>query len=130
MFPGDSDGKEYACQCRRCGFDPWVGKIPWRREWLPTPLFFPGEFHGQRILAGSSPWGRKESDTTEQLTLSLYFYFPFAVLQAPVTLSRTHFIFEIPLHSLDPNNRVTKTQVCIENWCSLLFFFWLWFLAY
>ena len=40
------------------GFDPWVGKIPWRREKLPTPVFWPGEF---------SPWGRKESDTTEQL---------------------------------------------------------------
>ena len=39
-------------QCRRPGFNPWVGKIPWRRERLPTPVFWPGEFHGQRILAG------------------------------------------------------------------------------
>ena len=44
-----------------------VGKIPWRREWLPTPVFLRGEFHGQRSLAGYSPWGCKESDTTEQL---------------------------------------------------------------
>ena len=47
--------------------------IPWRREWLPIPVFLPGEFHGQRNLVGYSPWGRKESDTTERLTLSLPF---------------------------------------------------------
>ena len=56
-------------QCRRSRFDPWVGKSPWRREWLPTPVFLPGEFHGQRSLVGYSPWGHKESGTTEQLTL-------------------------------------------------------------
>ena len=53
-------------QCGRPGFDPWVGKIPWTRERLPTLVFWPGEFHG---LYG--PWGRKESDTTERLSLSL-----------------------------------------------------------
>ena len=47
----------------------WVRKIPWRRDQLPTPVFLPGEFHGQRSLAGYSPWGHKESDTTEQLSL-------------------------------------------------------------
>ena len=47
------------------GFDPWVGKIPWRRVWQPTPVFLPGESHGQSSLAGYSPWGRKELDTTE-----------------------------------------------------------------
>ena len=48
-------GKESTCQCRRqrrCGFDPWVGKIPWRRAWQPTPVFLPGKFHGQRNLVG------------------------------------------------------------------------------
>ena len=69
-FPPGSDGKESACQCRRRGFDPWVGKIPWRRDWQPPPIFLPGEFHGQRSLEGYSPWVSKESDTTEQLTLS------------------------------------------------------------
>ena len=48
-------------QCRRPGFDPWVGKVPWRGEWQPTPVFLPGKLHGQRSLAGHSPWGRKES---------------------------------------------------------------------
>ena len=57
-------------QCRRPRFDPWVGKIPWRRKWQSTPVFVPGESHGQRSLAGCSPWGRKELDTTEHLTLS------------------------------------------------------------
>ena len=71
-FPGGSDGKERIClQCRRPGFDPWVGKNPWRRAWQSTPVFLPGEFHGLRSLVVYSPWGRKESDTTEQLTLSL-----------------------------------------------------------
>ena len=50
---------------QRPGFDPCVGKIRWRRERLPTPVFLPGEFHGQRSLAGYSPWGHEESDTIE-----------------------------------------------------------------
>ena len=61
-------GKETSCQCRRHRFDPWVGKIPWRRKWQPTPVFLPGEFQGQRSLACYSQWCRKESDTTEQLS--------------------------------------------------------------
>ena len=55
-------------QHRRPMFDPWVGKIPWRRKWQPTPLILPGASHGQRSLAGYSPWGCKELDTTEWLT--------------------------------------------------------------
>ena len=50
---------------RRPGFDPWVGKIPWRRKWQPTSVFLPREFHGQRCLVGYSPWGCKDSDITE-----------------------------------------------------------------
>ena len=64
-LPCNSNGKESTCDAG----DP--GSIPWRREWQPTPVFLPGEFHGQRNLAGYSPWGHKESDTTEQLTLLL-----------------------------------------------------------
>ena len=56
-----------------CWFEPWVGKIPWRRAWQPSPVFLPGESHGQRSLASYSPWGCKESDTTERLHfLSFY----------------------------------------------------------
>ena len=50
-------GKESACQCRRPRFDPWVRKIPWRRKRQPTPVFLPGESHGQRSLVGYSPGG-------------------------------------------------------------------------
>ena len=52
-------GKESACQCRRCRFNHWVRKIPWRRKWQPKPVFLPGKFHGQRSLKDYSPWGRK-----------------------------------------------------------------------
>ena len=63
-------GKEPACQCRRhkrCGFNPWVRKIPWSRRWQLTPVSLPGESHGQRSLAGYSPRDCKEPDRTELL---------------------------------------------------------------
>ena len=58
-------GKESFCQCRRHGFNPWVGKISWRKEWQPTPVLLPGKSHGQRSLVGYRPWGHKELDMTE-----------------------------------------------------------------
>ena len=67
-FPGGASGKEPTCQYRRHkkhGFDPWVKKILWRRAWQPTPVFLPGEFNGQRSLAGYSPQSCTESDTTD-----------------------------------------------------------------
>ena len=69
-FPGGLVHKESACnagdwlQYSRPGFNPWVRKIPWRRKWLPTPVFLPEKFHGQRSLVGYSPWGHKELDMT------------------------------------------------------------------
>ena len=66
-LPRDS-AENNLLQCRshrRHRFDPWVGKIPWRRAWLPTPIFLPGESHEQRSMAGYSPEGCKELDTTE-----------------------------------------------------------------
>jgi len=71
-FLDGSDGKRIWLQCRRPGFNPWVSKIPQRKEWLPTPVFLPGKFHGQRSPAGYNPRGHTELDTTEQLTLSLF----------------------------------------------------------
>jgi len=59
--------KESSCECGRCRFHPWVGKIPWRREWQPTPIFLLGEFHGQWSLAGYSSRDDKEPDMTERL---------------------------------------------------------------
>ena len=51
-------------------FNPWVGKIPWRRKWQPTPVFFPGPSDGQRSLVGYSPWGSKEADPIERLSIT------------------------------------------------------------
>ena len=62
--------KESTCQCgrcRRCRFDRWVRKIPWRKAWQP-PVFLPGESHRQRSLSGYIPWGCKELDTTKLLS--------------------------------------------------------------
>ena len=67
-FPCSSAGKESTCNAGRPWFSPWVGKIPWRRAKLPTPVFLPGEFHGLY-----SPWGHKESDMTERLLLHFIF---------------------------------------------------------
>ena len=64
-FPCGSAGKESACNARDLGLIPGLGRFPWRRERLPTPMFWPGEFHGLCSLCG-----RKELDTTEQLSLS------------------------------------------------------------
>ena len=58
-------------KCRRPGFDPWVGKIPWRRKWQPTPVFLSGKPHGWRSLVAYSPWSHKESDITD-FTLNLW----------------------------------------------------------
>ena len=71
-LPRWRSGEESACQCRRrerCRFHPWVRKISWSRKLQPTPVFLPGKFRGQRSQVGNSPWGRKESDTTEWLTV-------------------------------------------------------------
>ena len=73
-------------------FDPWVGKIPWRRNWQPTPVFLPGEFHGQRSLAGYSSWDGKELDMTKQLTLSLSF--PKDIYSIPIAMNiKIHTIY-------------------------------------
>ena len=71
-FPWWLSGKESACQCNRCGFDPWVRKVPWRRKWQPTPVFLPGKSHGQRSLAGSME--SQESDTIEQINNKLFLF--------------------------------------------------------
>ena len=69
-FPGGANGsKEPVCKCRRhrrLRFDPWVGKIPWRKAWQPSPIFLPGETHGQLSVAGYGAQGHKELDKTEE----------------------------------------------------------------
>ena len=79
-FPGSSSGKESTCNAGDLGsilgFDLWVGKIPWRREWWPTPVFWPEEFHGLY-----SPWGGK--DMTERLSLRLIYQFSSVTQSCP-----------------------------------------------
>ena len=73
VFPGGTSGKEPTCQHtrhQRCGFNPWVRNLSWRRAWQPSPVFLPGESHGQRNLVDYGPWGHKELDVTEWLTLT------------------------------------------------------------
>ena len=64
-FPDGSDDTESSLQCRRPQFDPWTAKIPWRREGQPTPVFLPGEFHGQRSLAGYSLWDHRQTQLSD-----------------------------------------------------------------
>ena len=91
-FPSGASGKESACQCRRLKkhrLKHWVGKIPWRRAWPPTPVLLPGEFRGQRSLVGYNPWGHKESDKTEHIfTVSII-----TPLWLLVLTSHTFYIF-------------------------------------
>ena len=64
-FPGSTDSKESVCNVGDLGLICGLGRFPWRRKWLSTPVFLSGQFSRQRSLAGYSPWARKESDTTE-----------------------------------------------------------------
>ena len=93
-FSGGTSGKEPSCQCRRhkrLRFDPWVGKIPWRRVWKPTPIFLPGESHGQRSLAGYSPWRHSQTGLSQQ-----------ACMLQPQSSTRTALLTQ--QKALDPNS--------------------------
>ena len=107
-FPGGAVGKESTCQCRRHKkhrFDPWVGKIPWRGKWQASLGFLPGKFHGQRRLAGPSPWGGKELDTQEHIRTHA----------VNTVINKIHF-------TLDKNNR--SSHFFLENnTCSFLILF-------
>ena len=83
-----AQGQRIHLECRRFRLNPWVGKIPWRRAWQPTPVLLPGESHGQRRLEGYSPWGHQELDTIEWLSLSLSFHH--IVQKEPTSLLGVH----------------------------------------
>ena len=94
VFPGGSVVKNPPAKQktrRRHGFNPWVGNIPWRRKWQPTPVFLPEKFHGQRSLAGYSPWGHKESDTTEWLNNNKQNHFMQGSFVIILTFQKEHF---------------------------------------
>ena len=74
-------GKDSVCKCRRCGFNLWVGKIPWRKKCQPTSVFLSGKSHGQRSLAGYSPWGHKKSQIGLSKLLLLFIGNIYAILK-------------------------------------------------
>ena len=76
-------------QCRRPRFDPWVGKIPWRWAWLPTPVFWPGEFHRQRSLEGYSSWDRKELDSWTWLSDYIHTHINAWICVSPSVMSNS-----------------------------------------
>ena len=80
-------GKEFTCQCRKPGFDPWVGKMPWRRAWQPTLVFWPGEAQRPRILVGHSPQHRKEADMTKVTEVACIYLADYLLLCLFVFLS-------------------------------------------
>ena len=110
-FPGGSDGKESACYYRRCRFNPWDRKVPWRSKWQPTPVFMPGKSRGPRSLVGYSPWGRKESDTTERLLFLLYFNHLGMYLSPDITVQYLSFFFILI---------ETKQYIFFRDWHQLL----------
>ena len=99
-----SEGKEAACKSPR--FNPWAWKISWRREWLSTTVFLPGEFHEQRSLAVYSPWGHKELDMAEWLTPT---YLP------PDLFSRITQAFGASIRSSD--DKLNQTKRTEESLC-------------
>ena len=146
-MPGGSDSKRICLSFRRPGFDPWLGKITWRRTWQPTSVFLPGESHGQRSLVGYSPWGHRighnlatkysaweESLPTldpisrpthfsEPLSLLLVLFLP---LQFPLFLPLVKTNKQTPIHflwlSIRPSLSI-KLPCNFFIWCSLSLFF-------
>jgi hypothetical protein len=98
-LPRQFSSKESTCQCRNCrreGFNPWVGKNPWRRKRLSAPVFLPRESHGQRSLVGYRTWGHKELHMTKQLTLFSFIEFTTITLLLQAFWSFDHETCEIP----------------------------------
>ena len=106
--------KKSTCQCKRCRrheFDPWIGKILWRRKWKPTPAVLPRESHGQKSQAGCSPWGRVESGTTGHIA-----HVPFFTgCLAPSILATYH------LHPRPAGTQPLYWVPSICNWASRIF---------
>ena len=112
-FPGGTCGKEPTCQWRRhrrCRFDPYIGKIPWRRKWQPVPIFLPGKFHGQRSLEG--PWGKTPLfPPPPQARSSL----PAKCPSDPGFCTHSHltFLVQCPSLPLDYESPVGRTVSCL-----------------
>ena len=95
LFPRWLNGKEFPCQCRRCRFNPWIRKIPWRRKWQSTLVFLHGESLGQRSLAGRSPRGHRvrhnlPTEHTHTLPLKVCILWPLQPNYIAVLLLQLH----------------------------------------
>ena len=129
-FPGGISGKELACQCRRHkrrGFNPWVRKIPWSREWQPTLIFLLRKFHGQWSLVGYSPWGLEEWDTTELAHTHTHTHTHNVVHYIPMTylFNNWNFVSLIPVYLfyLFPPPPVTLVTTSLFSASMTLFYF-------
>ena len=93
-FPGGSEGKQSACNAGDLSSITWVGTIPWRRKWQPTPVFLPGESGGQRSLAGYSPWGHRVGHNWEHISRAPIFLLHFTPRPVQVHRSRRYLLSE------------------------------------
>ena len=98
----------------RHGFDPWVGKIPWRRKWQPTPVLLPGKSHGQRNLEGYSPWPCKELDMTQHTHHFIKLFS--SVMQLSLTLW-PHGLQHARLPCPSPTPRACSNSCLLSRWC-------------
>ena len=119
-FTGGTSGKEPICQGRRCrkwGIDPWVGKIPCRRAWQPTPLFLPRESHGQRSLVGYGPYGCKESYTLSDWTEAPCTVVYKVKVQTTTVSKKVHILIKKMLFAekckLSSENAMQYNEVCL-----------------
>ena len=108
-------GQESTFHCKRCkrrGFHPWVGKIPWGMKWQPIPVFQPGKFHS---LVGYNPWDHKESDTSRQLSKSLI-YSVSDVPQSDSVMYLYSFSDSFPLQVILVVQSLSRVQLCVTSW--------------
>ena len=133
-LPGGSSGKEPACQCRRhkrCRFEPWVGKIPWRRKWQPAPIFLPGKFHGQKSLAGYSMWDRKEIRlTTKHIEIFQIIIYFLLVVFSLISIWPEYIVFW-GFANCCPGGQTSVfiSDILLEHSHTHLFMYYLWLLS-
>ena len=113
-------------QCKRSKFNPWVGMIPWRREWLPTPLFLPGEIHGQRSLVGFHQWSHRVGHDWMTNTFSFPFHLlTFSILEKLCVLSESCLTLCDPMDCNPPGSSVHGiSQERILEWAAISFSRW------
>ena len=117
-------GKESPWRCKRCRFDPWVGKMPWSRKWQPSQVFLPRKFHGQRSLVGYSTWGYKDSEVSEHTGTKSIIIQWISKIENPEEL-RSHMVVvnstDFLLATCIPDFQATGTQK--PHRCVVFFFF-------